>query len=100
MARLGNNKSLYVRLLKKFDAQTLLDEFLENVKNGDVAAAQGSAHTIKGLAGNLSLTDLAAKAEALDTQLKGGDINVDTAAIELSVAQTIEAVNSWLAENS
>ena len=100
MARLNNNKKLYIMLLKKFDAPKMLDELLGHIKNGDVAAAEASAHTIKGLAANLSLADLRAKAESIDTQLKGGDINIDTAEIELSVTNTIVAVNTWIAENS
>jgi HPt (histidine-containing phosphotransfer) domain-containing protein len=100
MSRLNNNKSLYLRLLKKFDAKSMLDDLLEKLKSGNVASSQAAAHTIKGLAANLSLEDLRAKAEVIDKQLKGGDINVDTADIEKSVELTIEAVNTWIAENS
>jgi len=100
MARLNNNKRLYVMLLKKFDAQSMLDDLLAKISSGDVAAAEAQAHTIKGLAANLSLADLRAKTEAIDMKLKAGDINIDTAEIELSVSQTIEAVKTWIAENS
>ena len=100
MARLNNNKKLYITLLKKFDAQTMIDDLLEKIKNGDIVAAEAAAHTIKGLAANLSLADLRAKAESVDNQLKNGDLNIDTAEIELSVKDTIEAVNAWIAENS
>ena len=100
MARLNNNKKLYIMLLKKFDAPKMIDELLGHIKNGDVASAEASAHTIKGLAANLSLADLRAKAESIDAQLKGGDINVDTAEIELSATNTVEAINAWIAENS
>ena len=100
MARLNNNKKLYVMLLKKFHAQSLLDDLLGNIESGDSAGAKASAHTIKGLAANLSLMDLRAKAEDIENQLKSGRISIDTSEIELSVVQTIEAVESYIAENS
>ena len=100
MSRLNNNHKLYVMLLKKFDAESLLDDLLTKIKDGDTAAAAVSAHTLKGLAANLSLADLRAKSETIESRLKDGDINVDTAEIELSVTRTTEAVNAWIEENS
>jgi len=100
MARLNNNKRLYIMLLKKFDGKTMLDDLISKIKSGDIAAAEASAHTIKGLAANLSLSDLRAKAESIDIQLKAGDINVDTTEIEISTTLTVEAINTWIAENS
>jgi HPt (histidine-containing phosphotransfer) domain-containing protein len=100
MARLNNNKKLYIMLLKKFDAQSMLGELLEKVKAGDASGAAASAHTIKGLAANLSLTDLREKAENIEQTLKNGGINADTSEIEASSARTIEAVNAYIAENS
>ena len=100
MSRLNNNKKLYMMLLKKFNGQTMLDDLISKVKSGDAVAAEATAHTIKGLAANLSLADLRDKAETIDAQLKTGDVNVDTAEIELSMSQTIEAIAIWIAENS
>ncbi|MCL1858288.1 MAG: hypothetical protein FWF92_03550 [Oscillospiraceae bacterium] len=100
MSRLNNNKKLYVMLLKKFDGKAMLNDLLSKIKSGDVVAAEASAHTLKGLTANLSLSDLREKAEATDIKLKAGDINIDTAEIELSMNQTIEAVNLFIAENS
>lgn len=100
MARLNNNKKLYVMLLKKFDGNSMLSDLLDKIKSGDAVAAEASAHTLKGLAANLSLADLREKAEAIDVKLKAGDLNIDTFDIELSTAQTVEAINSWIAENS
>ena len=100
MARLSNNKKLYLMLLKKFDGKPMIDGLLAQIDSGDVTAAEATAHTIKGLAANLSLADLREKAETIDAQLKKGDINVDTADIKESMNQTIEAVKTWIAENS
>ena len=100
MSRLNNNKKLYMMLLKKFDGNAMLGDLLAKIKSGDAAAAEASAHTLKGVAANLSLSDLREKTEAVDNILKGGDVNVDTAEIEASVAQTVEAVAEWIAANS
>ena len=100
MARLNNNKRLYIMLLKKFDGKSMLDDLLTKIRSGDLAAAEASAHTLKGVAANLSLTDLRFKAEEIDNKLKAGDINADTAEIELSALQTAEAVTAWIAANS
>lgn len=100
MARLNNNKKLYIMLLKKFDGKNMIDDLLGKIKSGDAVAAEASAHTLKGLAANLSLADLRANAESIDAQLKTGDINVNTAEIEVSMARTIEAIDLWIAENS
>jgi len=100
MSRLNNNKRLYTMLLKKFDAQGMLDDLLAKISSGDAVAAEAQAHTIKGLAANLSLADLKEKTEAVDAKLKAGDVGVDTSDIILSVSQTVEAINAWIAANS
>jgi HPt (histidine-containing phosphotransfer) domain-containing protein len=100
MSRLNNNKRLYVLLLKKFDGKTMLDDLTTKSQSGDAVAAEASAHTLKGLAANLSLADLHFQAENIDRRLKTGDINVDTADIELSLTLTVEAVKAFIAENS
>ena len=74
MSRLNNNKRLYIMLLKKFDAQAMLDDLLAKISSGDAVAAEAQAHTIKGLAANLSLTDLKEKTEVIDAKLTGKDI--------------------------
>jgi len=100
MARLNNNKKLYTMLLKKFDGNAMLGDLLTKIQSGDAAAAEASAHTIKGLAANLSLADLRHNAEELDNRLKAGDLDVDTSKIEVSIALTNEAIAKWIAANS
>ncbi|MCL1793446.1 MAG: Hpt domain-containing protein [Oscillospiraceae bacterium] len=100
MARLNNNKKLYIALLKKFDGEAMLKELLEKIQNGDANGAEATAHALKGLAANLSLADLRKNAEEADANLKAGDLNFDTSNIEVSMALTKEAVGKWIAENS
>ena len=100
MSRLNNNKKIYIMLLKKFDGKAMLDDLLTKIKSGDAVVAEASAHTLKGVAANLSLADLRAKAESIDAQLKTGDINIDTDEIEESMKLTLEAIEALIAENS
>jgi HPt (histidine-containing phosphotransfer) domain-containing protein len=69
--RVMNNNKLYVKLLTKFKADTNLDEF--NIAAGaqDWEKAQAAAHTIKGIAANLSLTELYKQSLDVETQIKG-----------------------------
>ena len=102
MTRLRNNKKLYAMLLKKFDGASMLEDLKNKLANGDSTAAEAQAHTIKGVAANLSLDDLYAKAEAVESALKNGktaaEINISE--ISESAAETMEAVNLWLSENA
>jgi len=101
MSRLGNNKKLYTALLKKFDGKSMLDDLINKIKSGDSSASAAQAHTIKGLAANLSLKDLREKSESVEQKIKsGGYPDMDTSEIELSLMYTIHAVNEWIAQNT
>jgi HPt (histidine-containing phosphotransfer) domain-containing protein len=63
--RVMNNLKLYMKLLAKFRNENNLDELNTLLKAGDLEKAQGAAHTIKGLAGNLSLVELQAAREMI-----------------------------------
>ena len=101
MKRLGNNKSLYAMLLKKFSGDAMVEELKNKLADGDAAGAQAQAHAIKGLAANLSLTGLFAESEAIESALRDGaaTAEIDAAAIEESTAATAEAIKDWLRDN-
>ena len=102
MARLGNNKKLYAMLLKKFNGDAMLEELKNKLADGDAGALQAQAHTIKGLAANLSLQDLKEKSEAIESAVKntGSTEGIDTTDITASITATGEAVSNWLTENA
>lgn len=56
--RFMNNSSLYERMLLKFPPNLEKLEVLSFIEAGDVKTATENAHTLKGIAGNLSLTPL------------------------------------------
>jgi HPt (histidine-containing phosphotransfer) domain-containing protein len=99
LARLGGNRGLLMRLLIEFgktqaDAAAAIRAAL---RDGVVEDATRRAHTLKGVAGNLSAIRLAAAAAAVETRLRTGDpAGVEPLLAELESAMT--EVLSGLAE--
>ena len=101
MSRLNNNKNIFVKFLKKFDGAAMLEDLKNKIEAGDAEAARAQAHTIKGLAANLSLQDLHAKAAALELAIKtaGTTDGINLSEISESTAATDEAVKAWIEAN-
>jgi HPt (histidine-containing phosphotransfer) domain-containing protein len=70
--RLMNNTRLYAKLLGKFKTDTNLADLEARLAAGDLEKAQVSAHTLKGLAANLSLIELFERTRDLESQIKEG----------------------------
>ena len=56
--RIRGNKKLYAMMLKSFKANPMYPQAKAAVLAGDLKAAQMQMHTLKGVAGNLSLRKL------------------------------------------
>lgn len=54
MERFGGNESLFVRLASKYASDPHFDALEAAMVSGDAAAAEREAHSLKGVAGNLS----------------------------------------------
>jgi HPt (histidine-containing phosphotransfer) domain-containing protein len=72
LKRVAGNKNIYVKIMKSFLASEELNRLRENLDNGDAAAAAISAHGLKGMSGNLSLTKLYERTITFEGQLKQG----------------------------
>jgi len=74
LGRLGGNKTLYLKLLKKFvcDFTSSADEVVERINDGDPVTAERIVHTIKGVAGNLGAAQMQKDAAALEADIKSG----------------------------
>jgi HPt (histidine-containing phosphotransfer) domain-containing protein len=68
--RVVNNTALYVRLLTKFKTDINLGDIGTCLDAGNYEKARLSTHTIKGIAANLSLTELFEKIRDLESQIK------------------------------
>jgi len=73
LLRLGGNAQVYKALLIKFTHNDYYENLCQHLANNNFVEAKTNAHTIKGTAGNLSLTALYQVATALDSALKEED---------------------------
>jgi len=97
--RVMNNSKLYAKLLGKFKDDKNVAELDEAMAAGDLQKAQASTHTLKGLAANLSLSELYKQSLELETQIKAGSVNPDQVAIVKNVyTQTLIEVDKVIAQ--
>jgi HPt (histidine-containing phosphotransfer) domain-containing protein len=98
--RVMNNGKLYAKLLTKFKTDTNLDDLIAFSGAEEWEKAQAAAHTIKGIAANLSLMELFNQSLDVETQIKGHSINPDSLeSLKLCFAETIAAVEKVIAQN-
>jgi signal transduction histidine kinase/DNA-binding response OmpR family regulator/HPt (histidine-containing phosphotransfer) domain-containing protein len=72
LARTGGNKKLYRNLLIKFhrDNQNIPEQIQEALDKKDHELAQRLAHTVKGVSGNISATEIQKAAETIEMKIK------------------------------
>ena len=98
--RVMNNAKLYAKLLTKFKNDTNLDSLITSAEAQDWEKAQGDAHTIKGIAANLSLTELFNQALALETQIKEKSLKPESLEnFKICFKDTLDAVEKVIAKN-
>ena len=94
LGRLGGNRKLLDTLLKKFANETYFDQLKNEITAKDYATAAKTAHTIKGVASNLSMTGLYNLIVVLEQQLKSGACEEGTfKETETVYLETIAAIN-------
>lgn len=74
LARLMQNEGLLMRLLRAFLQDANFARLQEALAKGDISSAFTAAHTLKGVAGNLSMKDLFARVSEVVECLRGGDL--------------------------
>ncbi|GHV60997.1 hypothetical protein AGMMS49587_03970 [Spirochaetia bacterium] len=72
--RVVNNARLYVTLLNKFKADANMTSLEDHLGAEDFEKAQAVAHTLKGIAANLSLIELFEKVRDLESQIKAKSV--------------------------
>jgi len=98
--RVMNNSKLYIKLITKFRNETKIDDLEAALAAGQLEAAQGHAHTIKGVAANLSLTELFKQSLEIETQIKAGAVLPEQFGIlKAAFEETIKEVDKVIAEN-
>ncbi|MDH4100873.1 MAG: response regulator [Nitrospirota bacterium] len=93
LKRLGGNLPLFNKLLSGFktDFGGVVDEIEKAIEAGGFVAARGRAHALKGVAANLSLTEIQKVASALETALGSEDFS-DHAPLLHELRRAVEVV--------
>lgn len=73
MERFGGNEVLFVRLASKYADDPHFDALEAAMASGDTAAAEREAHSLKGVAGNLSFVSLYDLAARITDALRADD---------------------------
>lgn len=73
MERFGGNEGLFVRLASKYADDPHFDALEAAMASGDTAAAEREAHSLKGVAGNLSFVSLYDLAARITDALRADD---------------------------
>ena len=104
LKRVAENRRLYRDLLAQFsakedDAAARISTALEG---GDVKLAERIAHTVKGVAGNIGMTEVQSVAQRLEKALRDGDGTVDAALVEFAsvMGAQIHAIEQALSNST
>jgi len=73
--RVNKNAAFFNKLLGKFKNDTSINNIETAFAEGDTENAKNASHTLKGLAANLSLSELYKQVLELETQVKNGSFN-------------------------
>jgi len=98
--RVMNNAKLYIKLLTKFRDENNLNDIETALAAGDLGEAQKAVHTVKGVAANLSLTELFNQSLELENQIKSGTVNpAQMGTLKTVFSATLQEINKVITEN-
>lgn len=85
-----------VRFVRKFPADGSFALLQQSLKEGNAEEAFHAAHTLKGVAQNLSFTELYERAVTVTEILRGGSLNVaaEMPALEKSYLHTVKSIEA------
>lgn len=95
LGRFLQNEALMMKFLGRFPADTSFSRLQEAMAHGDAAQAFEAAHTLKGVAGNLSLKRLYEALTPMVEELRAGDLAAAAARMdeaELWYSRVVEAI--------
>ncbi|MDR2900753.1 MAG: Hpt domain-containing protein [Treponema sp.] len=100
LQRVLNNKQLYIRLLKKFKNETNLSALSDAISTNDLSTAREKAHTMKGIAANLSLKKLFLGVQELEAKVKEGIADTEMMkSIQDTFDETIKKIEKVIEED-
>lgn len=75
MERFAGNEALLLRLIGMFSDDSTMDDLVSSMGRGHWSQAEKSAHSLKGVAGNLSFEQLYHEAAAISKALREGNVS-------------------------
>lgn len=75
-------EAFVLKMLRLFASDRTYDELIESVKNNDIKASFETSHKLKGIAANLSFSQLHTALCALNEQLRPLTVSADAALVE------------------
>jgi HPt (histidine-containing phosphotransfer) domain-containing protein len=86
LKRVAGNRRLYRDLLRQFAAKQgdAAAQISTALQKGDHALAERISHTVKGVAGNIGITEVQSVAQKLEKALRDGEINVSPLLVEFA----------------
>jgi HPt (histidine-containing phosphotransfer) domain-containing protein len=99
--RVMNNAKLYAKLLTKFKTDINLNDLVTSTDAQDWENAQAAVHTIKGIAANLSLTELFNQSLKVETQIKEKSFKPESLdQLKTCFDETVVQVDKVIAQNA
>lgn len=74
LSRMMGNETLFIRILSKLCEDTNYDDLMKGLSSGDLEGAFRAAHTLKGIYGNVSATELFRLFSEQTELLRAGDM--------------------------
>lgn len=100
LKRFANNEAICVRLVKKFPGDENYKHYLDEIRVQDFAKAEGSVHTLKGVASNLGLTKVSDLTQKIVDEIRGekdmDKINGWTEELKVVYEETVEIINAYM----
>jgi HPt (histidine-containing phosphotransfer) domain-containing protein len=99
--RVMNNAKLYAKLLTKFKTDVNLNDLVAFTDAQNWESAQSAVHAIKGIAANLSLTELFNQSLKVETQIKEKSFKPESLDhLKACFAETLIQVERVIAQNA
>ena len=100
LERFMGNTELYKKFLTKFLYDGSFAEFCVGIEMGDMSMAENAVHTLKGTAGNLSLTRLFSAADDMVHALREGKSGEDVTDLVQKVNKAYQAACDAIREQA
>ena len=100
LKRFAGNEAVCVRLVKKFPGDENYKHYLDEIAVQDLNHAEGSVHTLKGVASNLGLTKVSDLTQKIVDEIRGeqdlAKINTWTEELRGVYQETVDIINAYL----